>query len=303
MRKIKSYFFISLDGVVESPDQWHFPYFDDEMGEIVGGGFAGVDAMLMGRVLYDEWAAYWPEHASEPFGEVMNGMKKYVVSNSLEEADWRNSEIVSGDVAKKVNEIKAEDGDDITMSGSGTPRRSAPAGTPDRRRRWHGPSVPGRRAPDSPEAGELPHFGEWRSQSHVPLRRRLNCLRVKPGLPTDVSPPSRELAPGPVDDVGDHGRAPGRYLFERHRRHPIEETFTAADDRGRDMQSELIDQPGCEILIDGVGAPRDRHVIVPASARARSRAEWMPSVTNRKMVPPSIGRSARFRWPSTNTGP
>ena len=120
MRKIKSNFFISLDGVVEAPDKWHFPYFDDEMGAAVGAGFATADAMLMGRVLYDEWAAYWPEHADEPFGDVMNSMKKYVVSNSLQAAEWQNSEVISGDVAQKLNEIKAQDGGDIAMSGSAT---------------------------------------------------------------------------------------------------------------------------------------------------------------------------------------
>ena len=120
MRKIKSNFFISLDGVVESPDKWHFPYFDDEMGAAVGAGFATTDAMLMGRVLYEEWAAYWPEHADEPFGDVMNSMKKYVVSDSLQAADWQNSEIVSGDVAGKLSDIKAQDGGDISMSGSPT---------------------------------------------------------------------------------------------------------------------------------------------------------------------------------------
>ena len=120
MRKIKSYFFISLDGVVEAPDKWHFPYFDDEMGEAVGAGFATADAMLMGRVLYDEWAAYWPEHADDPFGDVMNSMKKYVLSNSLQTAEWQNSEIVSGDVAQQLTDIKAQDGGDITMSGSAT---------------------------------------------------------------------------------------------------------------------------------------------------------------------------------------
>ena len=118
MRKIKSYFFISLDGVVESPDRWHFQYFDDEMGAAVGAGYATADALLMGRVLYDEWAAYWPEHADEPFGDVMNSIKKYVVSNSLQTADWQNSEIISGEVAQKITDIKAQDGGDITMSGS-----------------------------------------------------------------------------------------------------------------------------------------------------------------------------------------
>src|SRR5215218_9031601 len=120
MRKVVAAEFLSLDGVVESPDKWHFPYFDDEMGEAVGAGFATADAMLMGRVLYEEWAAYWPEHGDEPFGDVMNSMKKYVVSNSLRAAEWQNSEIISGDVAAKLTELKARDGGDIAMSGSAT---------------------------------------------------------------------------------------------------------------------------------------------------------------------------------------
>ena len=120
MRKIKSNFFVSLDGVVESPDKWHFPYFDDEMGAAVGAGFATADALLMGRVLYDEWAAFWPEHADEPFGDVMNSIKKYVVSNSLQAVEWQNSEIITGDVAEKLTDIKTRDGGDIAMSGSAT---------------------------------------------------------------------------------------------------------------------------------------------------------------------------------------
>jgi dihydrofolate reductase len=121
MRKIRSNFFISLDGVVESPDRWHFSYFDEEMGNAVGAGFATADAMLMGRVLYDEWAAYWPEHADDPFGDVMNSTKKYVVSNSLRAADWQNTEQIRGDeAARRIGEIKAGAGGDIAMSGSPT---------------------------------------------------------------------------------------------------------------------------------------------------------------------------------------
>jgi dihydrofolate reductase len=120
VRKIKSNFFISLDGVVEAPDEWHFPYFDDEMGAAVGAGFATADAMLVGRVLYDEWAAYWPAHADDPFGDVMNSMKKYVVSDSLQAAEWQNTELINGDVASKLAEIKSQDGGDIAMSGSPT---------------------------------------------------------------------------------------------------------------------------------------------------------------------------------------
>jgi dihydrofolate reductase len=120
VRKIKSHFFISLDGVVEAPDQWHFPYFDDEMGEAVSAGFATTDALLMGRVHYEESAAYWPKHADQPFGDVMNSLKKYVVSNSLQAAEWQNSELISGDAARRLTDIKAQDGGDISLSGSAT---------------------------------------------------------------------------------------------------------------------------------------------------------------------------------------
>jgi dihydrofolate reductase len=120
MRKIVANFFISLDGVVESPDQWHFQYFDDEMGAAVGAGFATADAMLMGRTLYDEWSAYWPEHADDDFGRVMNDMPKYVVSSSLQEAHWANTEVLTGDPAARVRELKERDGADIVLSGSAT---------------------------------------------------------------------------------------------------------------------------------------------------------------------------------------
>jgi dihydrofolate reductase len=121
VRRIRSNFFISLDGVVESPDQWHFPYFDDEMGNAVGTAFQGNDAMLMGRVLYDEWSAYWPDNADQPFGDVINPIKKYVLSNSLTTADWENTEIIGGHgAAEQLREIKAQEGGDIGMSGSPT---------------------------------------------------------------------------------------------------------------------------------------------------------------------------------------
>ena len=89
-----------------SPEKWHFRYFDDEMGTRSALAFAAADALLMGRVLYNEWAAYWPEHADQPFGDVMNSINKCVVSNSLQAAEWQNSEIISGDVAPKLTDIK-----------------------------------------------------------------------------------------------------------------------------------------------------------------------------------------------------
>ena len=75
MRRVIASEFVSLDGVMESPDQWHFPYFNDEMGEAIGTAMAQADAMLMGRVLYEEWAAYWPHQDPEenPVAVRMNG--------------------------------------------------------------------------------------------------------------------------------------------------------------------------------------------------------------------------------------
>jgi dihydrofolate reductase len=120
MGRIVSNFFISLDGVVESPDKWHLPYFDDAMGEIVGSGMASTSAFLMGRKLYDEWSSYWPGQGPEvPFSEFINGIPKYVLSASLQDPTWQNTTVVPGDVAA-VQELKDSVDRDITMSGSAT---------------------------------------------------------------------------------------------------------------------------------------------------------------------------------------
>ena len=125
MGRIVSNFFISLDGVVERPDQWHFPYFDDEMGKIVGSGMDTSDAFLMGRVLYDEWSQYWPGQGEDvPFSTFINQIPKYVVSNTLSGATWQNTTVVSGDVESKLREIKESTAGDLTISGSATLVRS-----------------------------------------------------------------------------------------------------------------------------------------------------------------------------------
>ena len=127
MRKVIAAEFVSLDGVMESPDQWHFPYFNDEMGQAIGEGFATSDAMLMGRVLYEEWAAYWPQQDPEenPVAEQMNGVQKYVVSTTLEgPLEWQNSTLIRRDVAEEISELKRQPGKDIVISGSGALVRS-----------------------------------------------------------------------------------------------------------------------------------------------------------------------------------
>jgi dihydrofolate reductase len=128
MRKVVAAEFVSLDGVMESPDKWHFPYFDEEMGQAVGEGFAASDAMLMGRVNYEEWAAYWPQQDPEenPIAATMNGRRKYVVSTTLKEPlEWSNSTLIKGkEFAEEIGNLKEQEGKDIVISGSGTLVRS-----------------------------------------------------------------------------------------------------------------------------------------------------------------------------------
>ncbi|WP_182884310.1 dihydrofolate reductase family protein [Microbispora sp. H10885] len=122
MAKIVSSFFISLDGVVESPDQWHFPYWSDEMGAVVQAGMQNAAGFLMGRRLYDEWSAYWTTTDQDPeVAAAFNNSRKWVVSNTLERADWSNTTLVSGDVAGRLRELKEQTTEgDIQMSGSAT---------------------------------------------------------------------------------------------------------------------------------------------------------------------------------------
>ena len=120
MGRIVSNFFISLNGVVESPDKWHFPYFDDAMGEIVGSGMASTSAFLMGRKLYDEWSEFWPGQGPEmPFSEFINGIPKHVMSTTVKDPTWQNTTVLSGDVAA-VQALKDSVEGDISMSGSAT---------------------------------------------------------------------------------------------------------------------------------------------------------------------------------------
>lgn len=123
MARIVSNFFISLDGVVESPDKWHFPYFDDAMGAIVAAGMENSTAFLMGRRLYDEWSAYWPAQGPEGFSGFFNTIPKYVLSSTLTDPTWQNTRTLSGDVAAEVRDLKERATGDIAMSGSATTAR------------------------------------------------------------------------------------------------------------------------------------------------------------------------------------
>jgi dihydrofolate reductase len=126
MRKIVAGLFISLDGVFESPDKWHFPYFNDEMGEAVGSQMAATDTMLLGRVTYQEFASYWPQQPSDvPPADLMNNTPKVVVSNTLDSVDeWQNSTLLKGNFVEEITKLKQQPGKYIGVTGSGTLVRS-----------------------------------------------------------------------------------------------------------------------------------------------------------------------------------
>ena len=123
MRKITAGLFISLDGVVEAPDQWHFPYFNDEMGAAVDASLGAADTVLFGRKTYDSFAGAWPEREAEGeedagLAKALGDARKIVASNQKLEFTWRNSEQLEGDLVEAVTALKNEPGKNIALSGS-----------------------------------------------------------------------------------------------------------------------------------------------------------------------------------------
>jgi len=123
MAKITASLFIALDGVVEVGNgEWHFPYFNDELGAAVDAGQGAADTMLFGRTTYDSFAGAWPERelAGEEdaaFAKKLGDMRKIVVSHQDLEFTWRNSEQLRGDLVEAVTALKEKPGH-IALSGS-----------------------------------------------------------------------------------------------------------------------------------------------------------------------------------------
>jgi dihydrofolate reductase len=124
MRKLVSNVFISLDGVVDGLEDWHFPFFNDEMGAAVDAVFGPADTLLLGRKTYDEHAGAWPEveesddEEDAKFAKKLGDARKIVVSRQTSNLVWRNSEQLQGDLVEGVTALKGEPGGQIAVSGS-----------------------------------------------------------------------------------------------------------------------------------------------------------------------------------------
>jgi dihydrofolate reductase len=121
MRKIVAGLFVSLDGVVEAPEKWNTPYFNEEMAQEVGAQMAEADTMLLGRVTYETFAAAFAGQTGG-MADVMNSTPKIVVSTTLDEAAWQNSTLLNGngDLVEQLTALKHKPGRNIAISGSGT---------------------------------------------------------------------------------------------------------------------------------------------------------------------------------------
>jgi dihydrofolate reductase len=134
MRKIIVGTFLSLDGVMQAPGGsqedteggfkhggWQIPYFDADAGKIMNENFTETYGLLLGRVTYQIFAAYWP-HASaeEPFAEQMNSMPKFVVSTTLDKVEWNNSTLIKRNIAEEIAKLKQVSGaGHLMVVGSG----------------------------------------------------------------------------------------------------------------------------------------------------------------------------------------
>jgi dihydrofolate reductase len=123
MGKLTVITFITLDNVVEDPHLWSFEFNSNDdaspVNQVNLGTLREADALLLGRVTYEGFAAAWPSRSGDEYSDRLNTMRKYVVSNTLESADWQNSQVVSGeDQLDQVRALKADQ--NLLVWGSGT---------------------------------------------------------------------------------------------------------------------------------------------------------------------------------------
>jgi dihydrofolate reductase len=130
MRKLGVNTFISLDGVMQAPGApeedptggfthggWSVNYWDDVMGQTMAAGTHPYE-LLLGRGTYEIFAAHWPYVTDDPIADELNSVPKHVASTTLEEVEWNNSTLITGDVAEYVATLKDQDGPEIQVHGS-----------------------------------------------------------------------------------------------------------------------------------------------------------------------------------------
>jgi dihydrofolate reductase len=162
MAKIINSTYITLDGVVEGPHLW--PSLDrpgDERGgRIQTDLLLSCDAVLMGRRTYEGFAPVWPTRSGDPYSDRINTMPKCVVSTTLKDPDWANTQVIDGDVAARVRQLKEEHDQDIVQYGFGSVSRLLlEHDLLDELRLWVHPLILGRGSPSDLLFGAVPAVG------------------------------------------------------------------------------------------------------------------------------------------------
>jgi dihydrofolate reductase len=133
MKKIVVSEFVSLDGVMEDPGGasdfefggWTAPYWNEDIATFKYDELFACDALLLGRVTYEGFAAAWPSMTDEQgFADRMNSIPKYVVSSTLKSAEWNNSKVIRDDFVEELASLKQEGGRDILVAGSASLARA-----------------------------------------------------------------------------------------------------------------------------------------------------------------------------------
>ncbi|WP_433159669.1 dihydrofolate reductase family protein [Kribbella sp. CA-247076] len=118
MRKLIESTFVTTNGVIDSPQDWSGPYWDDEHNDYNASLLDNVEAQVLGRVTYEGFAEAWSQRAGDPVADRFNAMPKYVASRTITETTW-NAQLLEGDAAEAVKKLKQEDGGDLIKYGTG----------------------------------------------------------------------------------------------------------------------------------------------------------------------------------------
>ena len=120
MRRVIVAMYVTLDGVMEAPDKWSFPFWNEEAAKYASDLLFAADALLLGRVTYQGFAAAWPSRTNEEgFADRMNSLPKFVASTTLEAPLEWNATLLTGDVAEEVRKLKEQRDQKLLIYGSG----------------------------------------------------------------------------------------------------------------------------------------------------------------------------------------
>ncbi len=131
MRNLAILTFLTRDGVMQAPGSpeedtsdgfrqggWAVKYWDEVMAQVMEEAMSSPYELLLGRKTYESFAAYWPHAGDNPVANTLNSARKYVVTSTLNELEWNNSTLITGNIVEEISELKNQDGQLLQVHGS-----------------------------------------------------------------------------------------------------------------------------------------------------------------------------------------